>query len=114
MIGSAKTAHVPISTTTESGWYRVAALALAVVAVRLPINHLPAYAVVLIAAVLIFSGSIALRLRNWTPAIAAAAIAVALSSLLAPAPIAEGENVFLPVKQGNVFEKNCRRTYIDP
>jgi hypothetical protein len=94
------------STSFASGhWARVAALALVIVALGLPVNQPSAYAALLIAAVLIFSGSLTSRGRNWLAALTAVAIAALVAPLLSPAPIAEGENVFLPGSPGNVLEK---------
>lgn len=90
---------------SSNNWLRVLALALLVVAVGLPINRLTDYAPLLIAAVLIFCGVLTLRLRNWLIAGGAVAAAALLPLLLSPAPIAEGENVFLPNQPGNVFER---------
>ncbi len=86
-------------------WLRLAALALGVAAVGLPVNHLFGYALLLVATVVIFSGRLSLRRRNWLIAIAAVLTAALLPLVLAPAPIAQGENVFLPGKPGNVLEQ---------
>ncbi|MEJ2435163.1 MAG: hypothetical protein P8Y53_19180, partial [Pseudolabrys sp.] len=95
----------PAHPVTTNLWLRVAALALAVVAVGLPVNHLFGYALLLIAAVIIFGGRLMLRRRNWLFAGAAVLVAALLPLIIAPAPIAQGENVFLPGKPGNVLEK---------
>ena len=85
--------------------WRLAALALVVIAVGLPINHLFGYAIVLVAAVLIFSGRLARRPRAWLLAVAAVLVAASAPLLLLPAPIAEGDNIFLPPEAGNVLEQ---------
>ena len=90
---------------TSNGWLRVAALALAVVAIGLPVDHLYGYALLLIAAVLIFSGRLSARPHHWLIAAAAVAAAGLLPLVIAPTPIAQGENVFLPGKPGNVLEQ---------
>jgi hypothetical protein len=90
---------------TRSPWARLAVLLLVVVALGLPINTLFAYALLLVATVLIFSGEVILRGRNWLAAAAAIAFAAVLPLALAPAPIVQGLNVFLPGKPGNVFER---------
>jgi hypothetical protein len=95
----------PSGAATGHAWLRVAVLALAVAAVGVPVNHLSGYALLLIAAVLIFSGRVTARAGRWLGAIAIVAGAVVLPLLIAPAPIAQGENVFLPTKPGNVFER---------
>jgi hypothetical protein len=95
----------PTSAVTSRAWPRLAALALAVAATGLPVNHLFGYALLLIATVLIFSGRVTLRAAYWLSAIAAVAVAALLPLLLSPSPIAQGENVFLPGRTGNVLER---------
>lgn len=94
-----------MASNSSNNWLRVLALVLLVAAVGLPINHLSDYAPLAIAAVLIFCGVLTLRLRNWLAAAAVALIVALLPLAISPAPIAEGENLFLPVKPGNVFER---------
>ena len=77
-------------------WLRLAALLLVLASVGLPINHLHIYAVALIAAVLIFSGEITLAGVAWVAAVAVTLAAILLRIFLAPAPIEEGDNAFLP------------------
>ena len=88
-----------------NAWRRAGALALAVVALGLPVNQVWTYALLLIAAVLMFRGRVTTRGRNWALAVAAVAVAALLPRLIAPSPIAEGENVFLVGKPGNVLER---------
>jgi len=90
---------------SRSPWARLALLLLALAVLGLPVDRLSAYALLLIAAVLIFTGEISLSGRRWLAALAAAAMAVALSFAVLPAPIAQGVNIFLPGKPGNVFER---------
>ncbi len=101
-LGNTPDASPPV---TRSAWWRLLALALLIVAVGLPINQLSGYAPLLVVTVAVFCGALTLRLRNWLAAVAVVAVAACLPLLLAPTPIAEGENVFLPVKPGNVFER---------
>ncbi|HEY4738100.1 MAG TPA: hypothetical protein VIH63_11960, partial [Xanthobacteraceae bacterium] len=91
--------------TTRSAWPRTAVLILGVAAAGLPINSLCTYALLLCAAVLIFCGDVVLGARRWTIAIACCLAAALLPLLIAPAPITEGENLFLPGKPGNVLER---------
>jgi len=79
-----------------SGWRKLAALVLALAAVGLPVNDLGSYALLLVAAVVIFSGKVSARGRAWAAALAIVVIAVAGQFLLAPPSIEEGHNVFLP------------------
>lgn len=92
-------------TDRRAPWRKAAVFALAVAAVGLPVNVVWAYGLLLIAAVLILSGEIRRGARRWAGAIAACAFAALLPHLIAPAPIVEGENVFLPGKPGNVLER---------
>ena len=78
------------------GWRRLAALLLALIAVGLPVNAPGSYALLLIAAVVLFSGEVSARGRAWAAAVATVAVAVAVQFLLAPPRIEEGHNVFLP------------------
>ncbi|AXK81604.1 hypothetical protein DW352_14400 [Pseudolabrys taiwanensis] len=78
------------------GWLKVAVLALAVVAIGLPVNKLADYALLVILAVAIFSGVIRVRPRAWGMAILVVAIALLGKWLLAPPRIDEGHNVFVP------------------
>jgi hypothetical protein len=104
MIDSSDTTE-PARPATRNAWLRLAALALTVVALGVPINSLLPYAVLLIAAVLILCGRIGTRPTRWLGAAGAVAIAALLPLLIAPAPIQQGANVFLPAKPGNVFER---------
>ena len=82
--------------TVSGGWRKLAALVLAVAAVGLPINQIEAYALLLIAAVVIFSGEVRASNGAWSAAAAIVVLAVAGQFLLAPPRIEEGHNVFLP------------------
>jgi hypothetical protein len=72
-----------------------AILALVVAVLGLPITHLFAYAILLIAAIVVFYGNAVLRPRAWFTALAIALVAVAGQYLLNPPRIDEGHNVFL-------------------
>ena len=78
------------------GSRKLAVLVLALAAVGLPINGLAGYALVLAAAVVLFSGEVSARGRTWAVAVAIVAVAVAAQFLWAPPRIEEGHNVFLP------------------
>jgi hypothetical protein len=84
---------------------RAAALFLVLAALGLPVNEAAAYALLLVGAVLIFCGEVAALGRAWALAVAAVAVAATLATLIAPAPIAEGENIFLNGKPGAVLER---------
>ena len=90
---------------TARHWPRLSALALVLAAVGLPVNHLGPYALLVIAAILIFSGRLACNIRNWVVALIAVLVAALAPLALAPAPIEEGHNIFLPGKLGNVLEQ---------
>jgi hypothetical protein len=75
---------------------KVAVLAMAVVAIGLPINDLTDYAILLAATVVTCVGTVKSLPSRWIAA-AALAAAVAAGHVLLPAPrIEEGHNVFLP------------------
>src|SRR3954451_22309649 len=90
---------------TSSHWLRLAALALVAAALGLPVNALSSYALLVVAALLIFSGPLTARGRNWLIAIAAVAVAMIVAPLVAPAPIEEGDNLFLPGNADSVLAK---------
>jgi len=75
---------------------RLAALILIIGVLGLPINDLAAYGLLVAAALVVFTGSIATRPGRWVAA-AALAAAVIAAHLWWPAPrIEEGHNAFLP------------------
>lgn len=82
--------------TVSGGWRKLAALVLAVAAVGLPINQIEAYALLLVAAVVIFNGEVRAGGGAWAAAAAIVVLAVAGQFFLAPPRIEEGHNVFLP------------------
>jgi hypothetical protein len=79
-----------------SGWRKLAALVLCVVAIGLPINNISDYALLVILAVVIFTGDIRAQGRAWIAGVAIAAVAVLGQALLSPPRIQEGHNIFLP------------------
>ena len=85
-----------LASTVSGGWRKLAALVLAAVAVGLPINQIEAYALLLVATVVIFSGEVRASAAAWAAAVAVVAVAIAGQFLLAPPRIEEGHNVFLP------------------
>ncbi len=78
------------------GWRKAAALVLGIAAVGLPVNHVGAYALLLILAVVIFGGEVSARPRAWLAAVTIIAVAIVGQYLLAPPRFDEGHNVFLP------------------
>ena len=81
---------------TGAGWRKFAALLLGVAAVGLPVNSVADYALLVVLAVVIFSGEVRAQGRAWLAALAIVTVAVAGQALLAPPRIEEGHNVFLP------------------
>jgi hypothetical protein len=79
-----------------SGWRKLAALALCIVVFGLPVSNISDYALLVILAVVIFSGDIRPGGRAWMAAVAIAALAALGQALLSPPRIQEGHNVFLP------------------
>ncbi|HWM82981.1 MAG TPA: hypothetical protein VNQ56_13045 [Pseudolabrys sp.] len=82
---------------------RLAVLALGVVAVGLPVNDLLTYALLVLTALVAFTGRMVMRRAAWLAALAVVVAAVIARVLLAPAPIEEGHNVFLPEEQASVL-----------
>ncbi len=83
-----------------TGWRRLAVLVLAVAVLGLPVNDISDYALLVILAVVIFTGEVTARWRAWLAAVAIVAVVVVGQSLLAPPRIDEGFNVFLPTPVG--------------
>ncbi|MDO8875224.1 MAG: hypothetical protein Q8M24_15660 [Pseudolabrys sp.] len=75
---------------------KLAALALAVAIVGLPVNNAADYALLAVATIVIFSGAVRMQARAWLAAAAIAVVAIGGQILLAPPRIDEGHNVFLP------------------
>ena len=79
-----------------SGWRKLAVLVLCVVAIGLPINNIFDYALLVILAVVIFTGDIRAQGHAWITGVAIAAVTVLGQAVLSPPRIQEGHNVFLP------------------
>jgi hypothetical protein len=90
-------------------WLRLAALALVVVALGLPINDLVRYALLVIATVLIAVGTVSRRWQRWLAAVAAVAVCVLGQILVAPPGIEEGHNIFLVDRAGGALETGLPR-----
>jgi hypothetical protein len=85
-----------------TGWRKLAVLVLAVAAVGVPINDAGAYALLLVVAVIVFTGEVSARLTAWVAALAIVAATIAGQWWLSPPRIDEGHNVFLP---GSVLQR---------
>jgi hypothetical protein len=79
-----------------AGWRNLFALLLGIVAVGLPINNISDYALLVILAVVIFTGEVSTQARAWGAAATVVTIAAISQALLSPPRIEEGHNVFLP------------------
>jgi hypothetical protein len=84
---------------------KLSAVALVIAAIGLPINSPAAYAALVVATVIIFSGTVRSDLRVWLAAALIVVAAVAGQILLAPPRIDEGHNVFVPGGPGKVLER---------
>jgi hypothetical protein len=84
---------------------KLAAVALIVAAIGLPINDSAAYALLVIAAVVIFSGAVRTESRAWLAAGTIVVVAIVGQLLLAPPRIDEGHNVFLPGEAASVLAR---------
>jgi len=78
------------------GWRKFCALMIGMAAIGLPINHAAAYALLVVFTVVVFSGEVSVRPRDWLGSVAIVVIAAAGQFLLAPPRLDEGHNVFLP------------------
>jgi hypothetical protein len=96
-------------TASPSVLLRLAAIALAVLAVGLPVNNLYAYGLLAIAVLVVFTGAVTTSAARWLAAIALALAVLALH-MLAPSPrIEEGHNAFLIDKPGGALEQGLPR-----
>jgi hypothetical protein len=87
------------ATAAPSGrqvWLRLLALAFAIAAVGLPLNSYPAFALLLVATVVVFSGEMAGARVRWLIAAALLVFVLFLQWLLAPPRVDEGHNLFVP------------------
>ena len=89
-----------------AGWRKAAALALAVAAIGLPVNHIAAYLLLVVVAVIIFTGEVSIRASAWIAAGAIVAAALGGQWLLSPPRIAEGYNVFVPGPPEGVLQRS--------
>jgi hypothetical protein len=88
---------------------KLGVMTLAIVAVGLPINNLPAYGLLALAALVVFTGLVITDAGRWIAAIMLAFAVLALH-MLAPAPqIEEGHNAFLVDKPGGALETGLPR-----
>ncbi len=83
-------------TVAGAGWRKLAALVLVVAVIGLPVNNAAGYALLLVLAVVIFSGEVSAQWRPWLAAAAIVVVAIVGPPLLSPPRIDEGHNVFLP------------------
>ena len=88
---------------------RLAVMVLAVTTVGLPVNTLTAYGLLAAAALIVFTGQVAVEAGRWTTAIMLTFAVLALH-VLAPSPrIEEGHNAFLIDKGGGALETGLPR-----
>jgi hypothetical protein len=83
---------------------RLGALALVLLALGIPLNDLARYGLLVVAVVVIFTGSISTRRNAWLGAVAAVMASIFAQLVFAPAQIEEGENVFLIDHSGGALE----------
>jgi hypothetical protein len=88
------------------GCRKVSALVFVLAALGLPLNQVESYALLVAAAVFIFSGAVSARAGAWFAATAIVAVAIAAQFLLAPPRIEEGHNVFLPGGLHNALQRD--------
>ena len=93
------------SDVASAPWLRVAALALVVAGLGLPINDLFRYALLLLAAVPIFSGAVSRRLSPWLAAIGIVALPPPRKSCGPRRESKKGHNVFVVDGRGGALEQ---------
>jgi hypothetical protein len=91
--------------SADAAWRKLAVLALALAVVGLPVNQPDTYALLLIAAVVIFCGTVRTGAMPWLAAIAVICVALGGQWLLTPPRVDEGHNVFLPDQAGGVLQR---------
>jgi len=79
-----------------AGWLKLAALLLAISVSGLPINSVGTYALLVVLAVLIFTGELRVQRHAWLAALAIVLVTLAGQAWLSPSRLDEGHNVFLP------------------
>ena len=84
----AKSAHATLR--------RLGAVLLGVGVLGLPVNNFSDYLVLLAVVVIVFCGDVSARSRAWGAAVIIVAAAIFGRMVLAPPPVEEGHNVFLP------------------
>jgi len=75
---------------------KVVTLGLAVAVAGLPVNTIAIYAMLVIAAILTFSGRVRINPQAWGAAAAIVVVGIGAQTAFAPPRIDEGFNVFLP------------------
>ena len=88
---------------------KLAAIALATVAVGLPINNLYAYGLLAAAALVVFTGLVATSPARWLAAIVLALAMLALHVVVPSPRIEEGHNAFLIDQRGGALEQGLPR-----
>lgn len=91
---------------TDSIWLKTAVLCLVVTAIGLPINNMFGYAMLLVATVMIFYGTVTLNIIRWLISMAALALIMLAQLALMPPRIGEGHNVFVidPGRPENILK----------
>lgn len=78
------------------GWHRLGVVALAVIAVGLPINNVVDYVALLAVVLVVVCGNVRRHPRAWLEALGLVIFVVIAQQLFSPPRIEEGHNVFLP------------------
>jgi hypothetical protein len=78
------------------GWHRLGVVALAVIAIGLPINNVVDYVALLAVVVVVVCGNVRRHPRAWLEALGLVIFVVIAQQLFSPPRIEEGHNVFLP------------------
>lgn len=94
--------------TTDVLWPKIIAVALIVVVLGLPINHILSYALLVSATLIICVGTISVQWQRWLGAIAVVGATFVTQVFLAAPRIEEGHNVFVvdPSKPDSALERH--------
>src|SRR5262245_12530603 len=84
------------SDASGAGWRKAGALGLAIAIIGLPINNIYGYTLLAVLAVIIFCGDVRAAAAAWIASALIVIVAALGQAFLAPSPIEEGHNIFLP------------------
>jgi hypothetical protein len=104
---------IPAAPSRSDLWRRCTALLLTVAALGLPLNDLFHYALLVVAAVVIFVGVVSRRPARWAAATAITGLAVAGQAYFAAPRLEEGHNVYLGEEGSAALAKTLPARVLD-